>query len=1018
MVCYMRGLFRKVSLIVLGFLTTGFLCAFMVQQAVPERWGAINADANSIAVMAGALGLQGQPNWSFYNAGDAPEGAFMGWMNQAQTLTAVIRLPRQLDPGRYYLFFYGIAYDSNESLYASIGGGTSTSVVLNDRDANRYWTDRAVVDVANASDALQITITRNPSVTRDQRYLFRGLYVTNNSQETVTWDSIAVKLSYPTVMDDSSAIKGNLVPNGGFETGVDAAWGFAGQGGGRTVPINSMWDPTQSYEGEASLKLTFDAATRIQPTNSAEEIYSRVYHLKPNKKYTLSMWMKTSPSLTTTAKVSLVNTYAPPPGYPAQYSISSGMVTISNTWKRISVTGYLLDYPSTDYQICIGTSGPSGSYLLIDAVQLEEGDLTAYTPAAEVEAAPVISMTAHPGNIYYTDETLSADLIVRNNMPSAKTKTLGYDIYDHMNNIVRQGSLNLSTTSNTTQHLSFDLSTGGKQGIFRVVTWIENDDRTEREVCYSVIPRPMTDRSDPASFMGVHAQYTEAQFKILQRLGIKWSRVLSPAAFFRWSVVEPKENQFIWYDKELELAGNFGITTLGTIGTNNFWPTWADRNGLPDLDKWQHFVGRLVAHYKPWVRHWEIWNEPEFKPDFYAQMLKRAVDEIEINDPGATVVGMGGLTAGDAQHAQYTNMYTVIRSLERLYPTWNWKTHIDVLSTHDYPDGASPESLTPIIRTYGIPVWNTEAGAWDQGPYQGPNSNFVSFGKSLWAFSDAKRYYESMIGAPNAVTKNFLRTIASGQTKYFYYDSRNYAAPNYFRSHPTIIEYDGSLRAKGISYVIAGSFVDHAKGLGDVSSDPKSHFLLFDQGGTAVAALFSGDNKGRQITLTLDSSQFHVFDSMGNAISISASSVPYGRSPVYLRGHGISAAALKVALQSGVIRDRGDRSAPTITISDAPRGPIRSGTFRVRWIGCDDLSVPNIGEISFESHTPSDTPNPDAILYSYYLKGLSTAWSPWSARTFVDFVDLAPGSYEFSVIAKDAANNQSVARSRTIVISR
>ena len=67
---------------------------------------------------------------------------------------------------------------------------------------------------------------------------------------------------------------------------------------------------------------------------------------------------------------------------------------------------------------------------------------------------------------------------------------------------------------------------------------------------------------------------------------------------------------------------------LGTIGTNTMWPAWADAGGLPDLTKWQNFVGQLVAHYGTEVPYWEIWNEPQadFTPDFYAQMLPIPVE--------------------------------------------------------------------------------------------------------------------------------------------------------------------------------------------------------------------------------------------------------------------------------------------------------------------------------------------------------------------------------------------------------
>src|SRR5712671_4500199 len=75
---------------------------------------------NDLSIMSTALGLQDQPNWSFYNGPDAPAGAYMGWLLQAQTLTGTVHLPRQLAPGRYYIFFDGISYDSSGTMQVSI----------------------------------------------------------------------------------------------------------------------------------------------------------------------------------------------------------------------------------------------------------------------------------------------------------------------------------------------------------------------------------------------------------------------------------------------------------------------------------------------------------------------------------------------------------------------------------------------------------------------------------------------------------------------------------------------------------------------------------------------------------------------------------------------------------------------------------------------------------------------------------------------------------------------------------
>jgi hypothetical protein len=474
-------------------------------------------------------------------------------------------------------------------------------------------------------------------------------------------------------------------------------------------------------------------------------------------------------------------------------------------------------------------------------------------------------------------------------------------------------------------------------------------------------------------------------------------------------MVEPVDNQFVWFDAEVQKANSLGITTMCSIGTNDYWPAWANNGGLPNLAKWQEFVGQLVAHYKPYVKHWEIWNESyaAFTPSFYAQMLKAASDAIEATDPTATIIGMGG------DPPKY--ILDVIASMEAQYPGWDWKQHIDVLSTHDYPGGIPPEALQPILNSYGIPVWNTEAGAWDLGFYQGVNSNFVAWGKNLWPHMDSSRYYEGMIGAADEVTANFLRTIASGQTNYFYYDSRYYAAPNYFPRHPTMLDYDGTVKAKGIAYAIAGSLIDHSVTLGNASSDPNSYILVFNKPSGPIASLFSADRKPRQITLSLSPSQFQVLDMMGNVVPTTGSTIAYGRIPIYLKGIGITAASLKSSLQAGAIASRADVKAPNVSISDIPRGPLVENGFRVRWVGLDETSYPNLGEINPEANAPSDTPAPDAILYSYSLQGYSD-WSAWSPKTYMDFSNLSNGSYTFLVRAKDAAGNLSATASAPIVI--
>src|ERR1044071_2611103 len=118
-------------------------------------------------------------------------------------------------------------------------------------------------------------------------------------------------------------------------------------------------------------------------------LYSRVYHLKPNTKYTLSMYVKTSPGRTVPLLLQLVNTFTPPAGFPPQPAFAAGILA-NDSWQRINVTGFALDYPTPDYQIYVFSNELAGGYLWIDGIQLEEGDLTAYQPSSTVAAGVVI----------------------------------------------------------------------------------------------------------------------------------------------------------------------------------------------------------------------------------------------------------------------------------------------------------------------------------------------------------------------------------------------------------------------------------------------------------------------------------------------------------------------------------------------------------------------------------------------------------------------------------------------------
>jgi hypothetical protein len=678
--------------------------------------------------------------------------------------------------------------------------------------------------------------------------------------------------------------------------------------------------------------------------------------------------------------------------------------SLTDRWQRLVVSEKLSGFPAPEYRISIlAYSSPAA--VQIDALQFEEGEATSYAPLAPLEVGLACDK---PGNIFYEDEPIRMQLLAFNASSLPVSGKAGYAVHDYLNRKVKEGTVEIHAPADSGWRGGLDLAVG-KRGPFRVTVWVDGVQGTDEEGAFSVVPRPRREGPDPTSMMGIHAVASDFQYDVLNRLGIKWTRIMSPAIYFRWHAIEPEQGKFTWYDAEIQKTVRRGLGILGTIGVNE-WPRWADRDGKPDVALWEQSVFKIVEHYRPWVKHWEVWNEPihHFPPDFYAEMLRAAARAIRKADPEAKIVGMGGSYS-------YTWCLDVINSLGG-----NPHDFMDYLSTHIYSektdplnplqDGSEPPFHDKIMVPYQLEVWNTETGVWCQGFYQGANSGFRSAGEPIFPAREGWRYYRGGDYEAAVVARNFVHSIGNGFARYFYYDCRFDDRGVTNASHCTIFDVGDTIRAKGIAYAVAGHFFDHAQSRGNASPNANTFAYVFDRGGTALAAVFSASKENMtqrtNLTLALAPGQFKVYDLMGNELPANGSAVVYGRQPVYIEGvAGLSAEALRAAISQGVVQNVADTTPPAVSICDAPRGVISVRSAFIRWIALDDTACPIQGSFG------------DAIEYSYRLLGRDPAWSPWTARIYEFFEDLAPGEYRFEVQAKNASGNVSEVVSREFTVA-
>lgn len=183
------------------------------------------------------------------------------------------------------------------------------------------------------------------------------------------------------------------------------------------------------------------------------------------------------------------------------------------------------------------------------------------------------------------------------------------------------------------------------------------------------------------------------------------------------------------------------MSTAPPVGL--FEPIFADGSDTPAPGKginpanpWAVFVANTVERYRPggalarrglWpagvgVRHWEIWNEPDYRTfwtgsvaDYY-RLLQVAHHTIVSRDPDATVL-LGGLAFYDQP-----DWFNELLRLTHGDPA---RAYFDAFSFHHYLSLTQSERQMERVRdslaAYGLPntpIWITESGVsvWDDEP--------------------------------------------------------------------------------------------------------------------------------------------------------------------------------------------------------------------------------------------------------------------------------------------------------------
>ena len=118
--------------------------------------------------------------------------------------------------------------------------------------------------------------------------------------------------------------------------------------------------------------------------------------------------------------------------------------------------------------------------------------------------------------------------------------------------------------------------------------------------------------ADPALPYGINTHLpSSAQLDRVAAAGIAWIRV-----DFNWYMMQPARERYDWAltDAVVHDARARGLNVYATLAYTPGWANGGQGLNVPPLnaDDWYNFVYETVSRYRHYVRHWGMWNEPNF----------------------------------------------------------------------------------------------------------------------------------------------------------------------------------------------------------------------------------------------------------------------------------------------------------------------------------------------------------------------------------------------------------------------
>lgn len=707
----------------------------------------------------------------------------------------------------------------------------------------------------------------------------------------------------------------NLLGEGsGFEVGkrnlipfAYYSWSEAWTSPATAAPAFDRENPQQ---GQFSIRLQADNIHEKRGRFNKNAVLFKRVRLDPARRYTLSAWLRTDTDGLRACLDCAENVWD---------GTGGKTVTVTKEWARYSHTFTPAKYTLLNYcEAWIGIHpNTNNGRLWIDAVQLEEGDVTNEYRPAPLEFGVEI---ASPYKLFRPEQLAESGFVLRlrNNTDKSVDAAGEYIIRDYWDNIVTRGDFRLSAKSadNAVQTVALpQLPAGYYRAHFRLP-----ESELEDEAIFGVFLPLRSSGNLPIEWpLGCDAAEGNP---LVRELGFGWTRSWD----FTFEQICHKADAFNFTETDIvaERCRKAGLNVMPILGSSfavhpgydslhvpewavlrrapsSVKNSWAKEVVFPTIESWKTYVRAVVERYKGSIRAWEILNEANcwLTPEEYVPYMQAAYAAAKEADPDCIIVGGGATSDWSGEPAPWTRRVLELDQCRSM----------DVLSIHMYSD-TMPERyqnqgsdalfnhLREQMRKHGreLPIWHTEK-----------SHNTTVIGYSQNKHGTPPVYMKE----PNFRVRDFrtkaeylmrqtLLDYATGKGPFFWFGNMPNDIHQTVRRTPyglQHIEFDGSpcpelLAANGLARMLEG----RSTPVELVKLGATRYCALFNGKKGTVAALW--DTAGEsELTLPNKIEKAGLYNFFGAGVDRwDGKTIHLDSAPVYLTGSGISVQTIKEAL--------------------------------------------------------------------------------------------------------------------------